>query len=139
MIVDFTRNNEGKYVGCAVFDNGHYFGSGRTIEHMLKNVAFTVRFYKKNVKLHLREASSPLSLDDFKDKYYAFMAKTTRTRMFGSDRATVTVTETAPELPKESTVDNNDSGYTYAIVDGYLCVYERKLVQKFKLDAGIMR
>lgn len=133
--INYCLAPSGNYVGWIVVDNGHYFGSGRTIDAMLKNVKYTLYFHKRMSVKGLYLNDKPTLLPEVPVQ---FMTKAFKTRAwFNHHNGPVTETkfvhisnESTKPVESEETYDF----YEYKKVNGVLEVYGCKKIKEYQLQ-----
>lgn len=147
LFVDFCKGPKGYWIGCAEFQNGRAFASGRTIDilvdHIKTMVYKTWRISARNVMLSSRQ----MEVGEFQAKHFAYMSA----RFKGKFWNPITVKpkkqqpdwtkliprdEAKPEVVITGKIKKDTPKFTYEEKDGVLYVYETKLVAKFEVYGG---
>lgn len=141
--IHFCMAPSGLYVGWTVYENGYYFGSGRTIDACTLNVKQTVYFKKKVSTRGYTIAPKPSTRDEVPVEKMHPIFKTRA--WFGhslKDKMTKEQIDFVKSRPQDKTpvVDTPVTEpeitydyFTYKVVDGNLEVYGCRKVNSFKL------
>lgn len=114
----------GYYIGVIVFNNKHYYSHGRTVDHLEKNLKWTM-YQKERVsatQVHLEQQRS-----EEIDLQYAtklFMTKYVKAK---PNAQPIIVNKTLMEAPKPPVE------YICEEKDGEMIIYEMKEIQRYKL------
>lgn len=138
--VDFCKGpKNGLWIGCAEYNNGKYFATGRTLDILMKNIKHggTRIFRCSAVQFVL--SSKQMETGEFEQKYYKFMSTLFRGKYWNNYSSIVkpiqkeNKIEEKPVETKQETLPQNKGKYLYEVKDGVLCVYEKKLIAKYEV------
>ena len=144
IFVDFCKGPKGFWVGCAEFQNGRAFASGRTLDILLDHIKTMVyRTWKisaRNVMLSSRQ----MEVGEFQTKHFMFMSPKFKGK-FWNEKPKHYIPKTSVKKA-ENVISNKEEKqeitgkirkdtpkFTYEEKDGVLYVYETKLVAKFEV------
>jgi len=145
IFVDFCKGPKGYWVGCAEFQNGRAFASGRTldilVDHIKTMVYRTWKISARNVMLSSRQ----MEVGEFQAKHYAYMSArfkgkfwnekpkyyTPKTSVKKAENVILNKEEKQEEITGK--IRKDTPKFTYEEKDGVLYVYETKLVAKFEI------
>ena len=140
-VINFCRAPSGLWVGWIVKDNAHYWGSGRTMDDLVKHVKFTLYSAKKCSTAGYGIASKPTPQDEVP---LEVMDKKFQTRAWygGKNKqeqiivANATIQEAKKDAVIETAPKKEYMYYETDQVDGTLIVYGivREEVARFNLN-----
>lgn len=145
IFVDFCKGPKGYWIGCAEYQNGRAFASGRTIDilvdHIKTMVYKTWRISARNVMLSSRQ----MEIGEFEAKHKRFMSARFLGK-FWNEKPKYYMPKTSVKkeenvvLNKEEKqeitgkIKKDTPKFTYEEKDGVLYVYEKRLVAKFDIE-----
>lgn len=140
MFAKWTLNkNSGYYIGLIIYQNKHYYASGRTVDLLEKNMKACM-YAKERIphnEVHLEYEMSP-SIDlSFTNKiFYGMFCKPKVTKATERKRAMIARQE--PEEEKEEEQPKKETEYIQEIDEktNELVVYEIREVKRYKLRAN---
>jgi hypothetical protein len=143
--IDFCKGpKKGLWVGCAEYNNGKYFATGRTLDNMVKNIKTGgARIFNVSARQFIL-SSKQMETGEFEQKYYKFMNNIFKGKFWNNHGMTTMIKEAQEIEPKKeeqmscipSSIEKNkkDTKYLYEIKDGVLYVYEKKLIAKYEVE-----
>lgn len=142
--IDFCKGpKNGLWIGCAEYNNGKYFATGRTLDNMVKNVKMGgAKIFNVSARQFIL-SSRQMETGEFEQKYYIFMSNIFRGKYWNNHGVTTIIKETKEiEQKKEEKMPcipstkeaKKDIKYVYEIKDGVLYVYEKKLIAKYEVE-----
>lgn len=142
--IDFCKGpKNGLWIGCAEYNNGKYFATGRTLDIMVTNIKTGgARIFNVSARQFIL-SSKQMETGEFESKYIKFASNIFKGRFWYNNETIKPKEETKTESKKEveqmaqiPSVQEfkQDKKYLYEIKDGILYVYEKKLVAKYEVE-----
>lgn len=142
--IDFCKGpKNGLWIGCAEYNNGKYFATGRTLDIMVTNIKTGgARTFNVSARQFIL-SSKQMETGEFESKYIKFASNIFKGRFWYNNETIKPKEETKTESKKEveqmaqiPSVQEfkQDKKYLYEIKDGILYVYEKKLVAKYEVE-----
>lgn len=142
--IDFCKGpKNGLWIGCAEYNNGKYFATGRTLDVMVQNIKTGgARVFHVSARQFIL-SSKQMEPGEFESKYIKFASNIFKGR-FWYNHETIkpkeeTKTESKKEVEQMAQIPSvqefkQDKKYLYEIKDGILYVYEKKLIAKYEVE-----
>ena len=137
--VDFCKGpKNGLWIGCAEYNNGKYFATGRTLDILMKNIKHGGTRLFRCSAMQFILSSKQMETGEFEQKYYRFMSTLFKGK-FWNNYGTIKLTQKEDKIEekpieiKQETLPQNKGKYLYEVKDGVLCVYEKKLIAKYEV------
>lgn len=142
--IDFCKGpKNGLWIGCAEYNNGKYFATGRTLDIMVTNIKTGgARIFNVSARQFIL-SSKQMETGEFESKYIKFASNIFKGR-FWYNYETIkpkeeTKTESKKKVEQMAQIPSvqefkQDKKYLYEIKDGVLYVYEKKLVAKYEVE-----
>ena len=146
--IDFCKGpKKGLWIGCAEYNNGKYFATGRTLDVMVTNIKTGgARVFHVSARQFVL-SSKQMEPGEFESKYIKFASNIFKGRFWYNHEIPKPKEETIKKEPeiKEKEVEQmaqipsvqefkQDKKYLYEIKDGVLYVYEKKLIAKYEVE-----